>query len=86
MWNPHDKYLALGTTQRTRSKAYCALFTIKLDQELISEIRFAADVGLALAKEKFKKEVERFTGQRQHPQERGPKPKPQSQQDEEFLL
>jgi putative transposase len=86
MWNPHEEYLALGTTQQTRSKAYRGLFRNELDQKLISEIRFAANVGLALGNEKFKKEVERFTGQRQYPLKRGPRPKPQPQPDAEFLL
>jgi len=46
--------LALGTSKLTRAKAYQALFTSELDQELISEIRRAANVGVALGNDKFK--------------------------------
>lgn len=75
MWSPHDEYLSLGTSRRSRSKAYRALFRSELDQELVTEIRHAANVGLALGNDKFREEVERLTGQRQHHLRRGPKPK-----------
>jgi len=65
MWCPHDECLALGTSKPTRAKAYQALFTSELDQELISGIRRAVNVGLALGNDKFKEEVERLTGQRE---------------------
>jgi len=75
MWSPHGEYLALGTTERTRLNAYRALFRNELDRELVTKIRHAAHVGLALGNDRFKDEVERLTGQRQHHIKRGPKPK-----------
>lgn len=86
MWSPHDEYLALGTSKLARSDAYQALFRNKLDQELVADIRQAANVGLALGNDKFKEEVERLTGQRQHHLKRGPKPKPKPNLKEGFLL
>jgi hypothetical protein len=86
MWSPHDECLALGTSKLARSDAYQALFRNKLDQELVADIRQAANAGLALGNEKFKEEVERLTGQRQHHLKRGPKPKPKPNLKEEFLL
>jgi putative transposase len=62
MWCPHDEYLALGSSKVTRSKAYQPLFRNELDQEPISEIHRAVNVGLALGNDKFKEEVERLTG------------------------
>ena len=84
MWKPHPEYLALGTNRKSRTEAYRALFNAELDYELISEIRYAANTGLALGNDKFKEEMEQLTGQRQHHLKRGPKPKPHPK--EEFLL
>jgi putative transposase len=86
MWTPHAEYLELGSHKRSRSESYRQLFRTELGEELISEIRLAANVGLALGNDKFKEEVERLTGQRQHCLKRGPKPKPKSLPREEFLL
>jgi putative transposase len=86
MWSPHNEYLALGTSKLTRSAAYQALFRNKLDQDLVENIRCAANFGLALGNDKFKEEVESLTGQRQYHLKRGPKPKPKFHSKEEFLL
>jgi len=86
MWSPHDEYLALGTSQPTRSAAYQALFGNGLDQGLDDSICRAANFGLALGNDKFKEEVKSLTGQRQYHVKRGPKPKPKSHPEEEFLL
>jgi putative transposase len=86
MWSPHNEYLALGTSKLARSAAYQALFRNKFDQDLVDNIRHAANFGLALGNDKFKAEVERLTGQRQYHLRRGPKPKPKSHPEEEFLL
>jgi putative transposase len=76
MWTPHSEYLALGSTCGFRTAAYRRLFKEELDRKLVSEIRLAANTGLALGNDRFKAEVERLTGQRQRHLKRGPKPKP----------
>ena len=86
MWTPHTEYLALGCNQKSRSRAYRALFRTALAQERISEIRHAANIGLALGTDKYKKEVEQLTGQCQQLRKRGPKPKLKPHPNEEFLL
>jgi putative transposase len=62
------------------------LFRNASDQDLVAEIRQAANVGLALGNDKFKAEVEHLTGQRQRHLKRGPKPKPKPHLKDEFLL
>lgn len=86
MWTPHAEYLALGSNKRSRSESYRQLYRTELGQKLISEIRLAANVGLALGNDGFKEDVERLTGQRQHHLKRGPKPKPRSHPNKAFLL
>jgi putative transposase len=85
MWTPHPEYLAMGATGASRSRAYRKLAGEELSSELISKIRNAANTGLALGNERFRKEVEQLTGQRQHHRKRGPKPKAQPN-NEKFLL
>jgi hypothetical protein len=46
----------------------------------------AANIGLVLGNETFRKEVEQLTGQRQHHLKRGPKPKTKPHAKTEFLL
>jgi putative transposase len=55
--------------------AYRELFTREFDQDLISDVRNALNTGLVLGSERFRKEVEQLTGQRQYHRKRGPKPK-----------
>ena len=86
MWQPHPEYLALGDTCASRMVAYRRLVGQELEIELITEIRNAANTGLVLGNEKFRKEVEQLTGQRQHHLKRGPKPKTKPQPRTEFLL
>lgn len=50
------------------------MFKAELDRELVAEIRQAANTGLALGNDRFKTQVERLTGQRQHHCKRSPKP------------
>lgn len=78
MWTPHPEYLVLGSTQASRMAAYRRLFDEQLEKDTISEIRRAANTGLVLGNERFRTEVERLTGQRQHHLKRGPKPKSQA--------
>jgi putative transposase len=64
--------------------AYRKLFDSELDSGTISEIRNAANTGLALGNDRFRKQVELLTGQRQNHLKRCPKPKPNL--GKEFLL
>jgi putative transposase len=84
MWTPHAEYLALGANKASRMTAYRNLFRYELEQELITEIRNASKTGMVLGNERFRKEIEQLTGQRQHHLKRGPKPK--TRRDKEFLL
>jgi len=75
MWTPHPEYLSLGKTEFSRLKAYRQLFAQELGSDLISEIRNAVSAGLVLGSDKFRRQVEQLTGQRQSHLRRGPKPK-----------
>ena len=86
MWKPHPEYLALGNTRTSRLMAYQRLISQELESDLITEIRNAANTGLVLGNERFRKEVEQLTGQRQHHLKRGPKPKTKPLPKQEFLL
>jgi putative transposase len=72
MWQPHSEYIALGQTRASRSRAYRALFSSELDAAVITDIRQALNAGLVLGNDKFRKEIEHLTGQRQCPLKRGP--------------
>ena len=61
MWTPHSEYLALGPTSASRLLAYRKLVGEELGSELISEIRKAANTGLVLGNDCFKREVEQLT-------------------------
>ena len=78
MWRPHPEYLALGKNRQTRLSVYRKLFTRKLDEGVIADIRHALNTGLVLGNEKFQREVEQLTGQCQYHLKRGPKPKNES--------
>ena len=75
LWQPHAEYLALGQTQASRSHAYRALFNNELDSDVVTDIRQALNTGLVLGNERFRKEIEQLTGQRQHHLKRGPEAK-----------
>jgi len=72
MWLPHSEYVALGRTPVSRSHAYRALFNSALDTDVITDIRHSLNTGLVLGNERFRKEIEQLTGQRQHHLKRGP--------------
>jgi putative transposase len=86
MWQPHPEYLALGRTKASRMHAYRKLFADELDAEAITSIRDALNTGLVLGNERFRMEVEQLTGQGQYHLKRGPKPKRESNPEEELLL
>jgi putative transposase len=75
LWTPHQEYLALGSTQASRSITYRKLVEEDFGTELISEIRNAVNTGLVLGNNRFRRKVEDLTGQRLHHLKRGPKPK-----------
>lgn len=74
IWQPHPDYLALGDTATLRMSAYRQFFTQQLAGQVIADIRDALNTGLVLGNVRFRQEVERLTGQRQHHLKRGPKP------------
>ena len=80
MWTPHDEYQAMGSTEYLRMVAYRDLFEGELDQDILGEIRSAANTGLVLGNERFRTQVEQLTGQRQRHMKRGPKPKRKSKE------
>jgi len=74
MWQPHPEYLALGDSQASRMAAYRQFFEQEPSAQIITDIRNALNTGLVLGNDRFKREVEILTGQRQHHLKRGPKP------------
>lgn len=75
MWSPHEVYRALGGTVASRTKHYRELFSGYLDDNIVTQIRAAANKGLALGNDRFKEEIELLSGRRVTPLKRGPKPK-----------
>jgi len=75
LWTPHKIYQELGKTPEERAEAYRALFVGRIDADLLSRIRSAANQGMALGNDRFKAEIERLAGRRQHPLKRGAKPR-----------
>lgn len=73
IWSPHKEYSALGSSSNKRQLAYQQLFLDNTDSELITDIRNSLNTGLVLGSERFRKEVEQLTGQRQKHLKRGPK-------------
>lgn len=73
--NPHPLYRALGDTVEQRCEAYRQLFTGRLEEPAIAEIRNAVNKGMALGGSRFVAQVERLAGRRAQPGKRGRKPK-----------
>ena len=59
---PHDSYDALGETPEQRAAAYRRLFQFELDEEVLKEIRSAANGGFALGNQRFKDEISAMLG------------------------
>lgn len=74
MWKPHTEYLALGATAQDRTSVYRQFVAQRLSEQTISAVREALKKGLVLGDDRFKKQVERVTGVRQHHLKRGPRP------------
>ena len=75
LWTPHNAYLALGTTPSQRTQAYRELFAGHYDAAELQQIREAANQGMVLGNDRFKREVETLSGRRVTPLRRGPKPR-----------
>ena len=75
LWTPHPQYLQLGGNKIQRIKAYQALFSEALTAEVVDRIRDSLKKGHALGNDRFRAEMERLTGIRQHTSKPGPKPK-----------
>ena len=57
LWSPHAAYLALDGDKEARQRAYRALVSEALDQDVIAKIRHCANAGLVLGTEKFRSQV-----------------------------
>ncbi len=75
LWTPHPQYLQLGANRIQRIKAYRELFKEVLPAEQIDRIRVSLEKGHALGNNRFRAEMERLTGIRQHRVKPGPKPR-----------
>lgn len=75
VWTPHGIYQRLGGTAEERASAYRDLFKGHLDSEMLNKVRNAANQGMALGNERFRKEIELLSGRRVTQLKRGPKPK-----------
>ncbi|MCK5395854.1 MAG: transposase [Gammaproteobacteria bacterium] len=81
LWTPHQIYIDLGHSTKSRLDAYRALFQSHVNVRDIALIRNATNKGLAVGNDHFKSEIERLSGRRVVALKRGPKPK-----EKEFLL
>lgn len=72
LWTPHEEYLRLGDTRSARLMAYRQLFTQALTASEIGEIRHSVNKNLALGNNRFRDEISRLTGIRQHLKKPGP--------------
>jgi putative transposase len=86
LWTPHDLYRRLGKTQTERTAAYRELFRGHLDLKMLTQIRQAANQGLALGSDRFKQEIERLAGRRVVALKKGRKRKRVEREPSEFLL
>ncbi len=74
LWTPHPQYLQLGANKVQRTRAYRELFNGVLTSEQVDRIRNSLEKGHALGNDRFRAEMERLTGIRQHSVKPGPKP------------
>ena len=71
---PHEEYLALGTTREARFRCYRDLFKAEVESKLIDEIRISTNSNYALGSARFRDEIEEALGQRAKPRKRGRPP------------
>lgn len=67
----HPLYLAPGASEEDRRVAYRALFRAHLEEEVLDEIRKAANRGLPLGNDRFREQVEAALGRRMGLRPRG---------------
>jgi putative transposase len=65
------EYLALGADPEERRKSYQALFSSRIDKELLAEIRGNTKKGLMFGNDRFKEQIEALTGVRIQARKRG---------------
>ena len=70
---PHQIYVGLGSSERTRLAAYQKLFSEVISEYQLEKIRFSANKGLVLGSQAFVEMVERNSGQRARLLKPGPK-------------
>lgn len=73
LWQPHPRYLGLGSSNSERQQRYRALVASGLSDDLVADLRQSINQGLALGSEKFRREIETLGGRRQHFLKRGPR-------------
>jgi len=78
---PHEAYTALGVTAESRCLAYGELFAVNVDENLLKEIRDAAQFGTPLGNDRFRKEIEYTLGRRVGRTKRG-RPRKDNPEDE----
>ena len=69
--SPHNNYLALGETHESRQKVYRTLFSKKIDEKTLEEVRHSTQKEWALGSEEFNCEVEQLVKRRTRPLPRG---------------
>ena len=69
--SPHEVYLRLAKTDKTRQKRYMALFETELTEYTLEEIRSSVNRAWVLGDRKFRKQIEKKTGRRTEPSQRG---------------
>ena len=67
----HEVYERLAKTDKTRQKRYLALFENELTDYTMEEIRNSVNRSWVLGSKKFRNQVERETGRRAEPSQRG---------------
>ena len=60
LWTPHQRYLNLGESGKTRQRAWCALVSDSLEIDVLAKIRQCANTGLVLGTETFRNQVRRL--------------------------
>ena len=68
---PHECYLSLAKTDKTRQKRYTALFERDIPDYTLKEIRDAVNKAWVLGDDGFKAQIEKQAGRRVSPEQRG---------------
>lgn len=68
---PHDQYFALGNDDAKRRAAYRLLFKAQISEKILTEIRDSTNKSWVLGRDKFKAKIEKTTGRKVAPMQRG---------------